>query len=642
MRALGIDFGTVHIGIAITDSERKIVNGLTTITLPKNNHHYAAQQIKKIVDRYDDIDLIVLGYPELGNHHHSSMTNQVEKFYQVLQTYVPIKIVLFDESYSTSQTEEMLRNTVRLSASKIKKIKDKMAAQLILQSYLDYQSVMTISQDDIKNKSLNDHIAIVRDQTLSALTNLIKKNKTRKILEIGTAYGYSAYAMSQMPSVEQLVTVEKNYDDFVIARSNLQKCHNVCCVNASAFDYQTNQKFDLIFLDGPKSHQDVLFNKFSENLNPNGVIFIDNIYLKKFNNRPVITKNQQKLINNVKAFRDWLKNLSDWEVNIFDIDDGYAICRKKIGPKLMVYVNETKNIVHTINNTLCDIVVVGIKPFSDKINAFITLKQLPKLLTLAHESKKMLYVILDAFVFEKDLPRLQQTLESLHKIKIDGVIFNDWAINQINYELKLNLNLVYDPKALITNYGQFGFYVQNQINSVVLSNEINLREIEECCDHKSHLCLIKQVAGYVFMMKSRWQLLTNFLHFRHLKQDLSNQKVYLMEKQRSYPAIIYQNEHGTHIYTGYCLTNLQYLSIMKNVDVFLIDGFLHSNEWLKQTIELYHEAISKIDCDQKTLNGLLQKEKIINDKEATLSGFMKLSPDENMPYLITDENNIHE
>lgn len=328
MRVLGIDFGTVNIGLAISDSDRKVASALSTITYSKNNYLYAVQQIQKVLHQYQDVELIILGYPTLISGKATSTTKKVDEFYQVLQSNIDLKIILFDENYSTQKTTEHLKN-IELKSSQIKKIKDKLAAQYILQSYLDYGMTKPVSLETVKQECINNRIALVRELTLKALNKLIQVNNVTSILEIGTAYGYSALAMSQNPSVKKIVTLEKRLDDFVIANQNLARQMNVQTFNISAFDYQTKQKFDLIFLDGPKSHQDVLFEKFSQNLNPNGIIFIDNIFLRKFANRTELTKNQQKLVNNVKAFREWLLQLKDWDVQIFDVEDGYAICKRK-------------------------------------------------------------------------------------------------------------------------------------------------------------------------------------------------------------------------------------------------------------------------------------------------------------------------
>lgn len=310
---------------------------------------------------------------------------------------------------------------------------------------------------------------------------------------------------------------------------------------------------------------------------------------------------------------------------------------KENKPKIMVYLNELADIEDVLTDSKCDIVVTGIKKYSDKINALATVKEIESYLLLCHKNKKQLYVLMDAFIFEKDISDLEDALSQLSKIKIDGIIYNDCAINQINYEKKLGLNLIYDPKALVTNYGQFEFYANNDISSVVLSNEININEITECIKNKNKLGLIKQVSGYVFMMKSRWQLLDNFIKLHYLNSDLSNKKILISEQLRDFPAIIYQNEHGTHIYTGYVLSNLSFLSQLQGIDIFLIDGFLHSKEWIIQTIDLYADAISHIN-DAKYLQQLVEKEKQINQQEYVSSGFMKVNPTDDLMYLAPKEN----
>ena len=85
MRALGIDFGTKIIGIAISDENKKIASACASITFPKNNYLYAVNQIQKLIKRYDNsVDLIVLGYPLHINGNKSERTFLVEKFYDLL------------------------------------------------------------------------------------------------------------------------------------------------------------------------------------------------------------------------------------------------------------------------------------------------------------------------------------------------------------------------------------------------------------------------------------------------------------------------------------------------------------------------------------------------------------------------------
>ena len=137
MRALGIDFGTVRIGVAVSDEKMKLASALTTIEYSKNNYQYVIDKLRLIIKRYE-IDLIVLGYPILKDGTKREITLLVESFYERLKkAFENIRVVLYDESNSTKDTISNLKEVAQLKGSQIKKVKDKLAAQKILQNYLE-------------------------------------------------------------------------------------------------------------------------------------------------------------------------------------------------------------------------------------------------------------------------------------------------------------------------------------------------------------------------------------------------------------------------------------------------------------------------------------------------------------------------
>jgi predicted O-methyltransferase YrrM len=158
--------------------------------------------------------------------------------------------------------------------------------------------------NQLLKKCQDDNVPIVRDKTLSLMKNIIVSKRYTSILEIGAAYGYSAYCLSQNSNITKLVTIEKNIESYNIANAFLHEIKKIELINANAFDIQLDSKFDFIFLDGPKSHQEKLVVKFLNNLNPGGTMFIDNIFLKKFENIESLTKNQISLIKKVNQFKE--------------------------------------------------------------------------------------------------------------------------------------------------------------------------------------------------------------------------------------------------------------------------------------------------------------------------------------------------
>ena len=127
---------------------------------------------------------------------------------------------------------------------------------------------MTINE--LKVICINDSIPILRDKTLEYIINIIKENKIKSILEIGTAYGYSSFAFNQIDCVDEILSIEKNKDNYLKAKNFLAGNKKINLVNDDCFNFVPNKKYDLIFIDGPKSRQDQLFLKYSSYLEDNG------------------------------------------------------------------------------------------------------------------------------------------------------------------------------------------------------------------------------------------------------------------------------------------------------------------------------------------------------------------------------------
>jgi putative protease len=146
-------------------------------------------------------------------------------------------------------------------------------------------------------------------------------------------------------------------------------------------------------------------------------------------------------------------------------------------------------------------IYVGDNQFCVRNNCHVTLAQIKDL--VSHKKNTKVLVLINSFFFEPDLPLLEKYLDSLKEVAIDGIIFSDFAVNQICYEKKLPFTLIYNPETLVTNYEQFPFYLANHIQEVALARELSFREIKEIANNKNQMKLQVQVAGYAYMMHSR-------------------------------------------------------------------------------------------------------------------------------------------
>jgi len=135
---MGVDYGLKKIGIAITDMMQIVASPFCTIestSLEKN-----ALKVLEIAEN-NSVSLIVLGLPVNMNGRCGEMAEIVYKFIDKIKFFSNIELTTVDERLTTAQTEKMLIDEAGISRKKRKYIKDKIAAALILQTYLGMRAV---------------------------------------------------------------------------------------------------------------------------------------------------------------------------------------------------------------------------------------------------------------------------------------------------------------------------------------------------------------------------------------------------------------------------------------------------------------------------------------------------------------------
>lgn len=136
MRTIGLDYGTKTVGVAISDEMGLIAQPLETI------ERKAANKLRQTLARIEaiiveqSVDTIVLGFPKNMNNTEGERAEATRAFQADLERRTGLPVVLVDERLTTVEADRILEETGVAHSARKEHI-DKMAAAIILQSYLD-------------------------------------------------------------------------------------------------------------------------------------------------------------------------------------------------------------------------------------------------------------------------------------------------------------------------------------------------------------------------------------------------------------------------------------------------------------------------------------------------------------------------
>ncbi|MGX1900036.1 Holliday junction resolvase RuvX [Thermolongibacillus altinsuensis] len=139
MRILGLDFGAKTLGVAVSDELGWTAQGVETIQINEEEGEYGLGRLRELIEQYA-VEEIVVGFPKNMNGTVGPRGESTQRFAERLKQTFSLPVVLWDERLSTMAAERMLI-AADVSRKKRKKVIDKMAAVMILQSYLDNKNL---------------------------------------------------------------------------------------------------------------------------------------------------------------------------------------------------------------------------------------------------------------------------------------------------------------------------------------------------------------------------------------------------------------------------------------------------------------------------------------------------------------------
>ena len=191
--------------------------------------------------------------------------------------------------------------------------------------------------EEIENYAKENFIPIIRPNSREILIAEVKKLSPSKILEIGSAIGYSGLCML-FASSASLVTIEKDEERVTMARQNFERYNvakRVQLINDDALKILTNlaeeeAKFDFVFLDGPKGQYHKYLPLISKLLVKGGTLVADNISVMGLvdSTEPIAHKHRTMVVN-MRKFLSEVTSSSQFESRILKIEDGILIAKRK-------------------------------------------------------------------------------------------------------------------------------------------------------------------------------------------------------------------------------------------------------------------------------------------------------------------------
>lgn len=186
--------------------------------------------------------------------------------------------------------------------------------------------------EEIKKEALKTKVPIIMDDSLEVINNYLKQIKPNRILEIGTAVGYSAICFSKYLNENGIIdTLERDEERILIAKKNINDMNftdkqiNIYEGDAVEILPTLDYKYDVIFIDAAKGKYPFFFKEAIRMLKPEGIIFADNVLYKGYVRSDYNKHKHRTAVRNLRQYIDETTNDPNLSTKILEVGDGLAI-----------------------------------------------------------------------------------------------------------------------------------------------------------------------------------------------------------------------------------------------------------------------------------------------------------------------------
>ena len=193
-----------------------------------------------------------------------------------------------------------------------------------------------IELEKIKSKAIEEHIPIIMDDTLKIIKERLKNVQVKRLLEIGTAVGYSAINFTELLDKDgRIDTIERETERVKEAKINIKMTEvedKINIIEGDAVDVlpTMNEKYDVVFIDAAKGKYPFFLKESIRLLKPKGIIFADNILYKGYVMSDYNKHKQRTAVRNLREYIREINENPDFDTEILEVGDGLAISRLKV------------------------------------------------------------------------------------------------------------------------------------------------------------------------------------------------------------------------------------------------------------------------------------------------------------------------
>ncbi|KON86950.1 SAM-dependent methyltransferase [Sporosarcina globispora] len=181
------------------------------------------------------------------------------------------------------------------------------------------------------------NVPIMELAGIEAMLQLLRIQKPKTILEVGTAIGYSALRMAYAVPDSKIVTIERDAERYQLAEQFIEearKKEQILIIKGDALEVEEDVKkhgpYEAIFIDAAKGQYQRFFEMYSRYLSNDGVIITDNVLFKGLVcESDIENKRIRNLVKKIDVFNKWLMSHPEYHTVILPVGDGVAISKKR-------------------------------------------------------------------------------------------------------------------------------------------------------------------------------------------------------------------------------------------------------------------------------------------------------------------------